>query len=601
MIKILKVFMSASCISRCFLLVTLLFTQSLFADNFYPYPPVWQVYDTNPPRVVNNIQDKDATCEAAARYWLTTGLNPARRATYDSIIDCKFNYPARGGASGLTTTLNYHENDIWGNPEGFQRSVFIGAAVNIGSCPAGSHKDTNGNLPCICNNGSLFNAYTKSCQVTALPDFPTPPLTDKNPPDSSSCSVPGTDRPIKFTTGNKLLVNFDYLFNASNSLIFNRIFNSQLKGGIQTGVNWITNIQSQIAASFSITYSGTQAVVVRSNGLKLPFTNNGSAWVTVGDVNDTLTEFKLANGVRSGWAYEAGATGEVETYNAYGQLLSVKNRSGLTQSMTYSDGSTPINIAPSPELLINTTDALGRSLRFTYDASNRISTMTNPAGGVYHYAYSTDGNNNLISVTYPDNTVKQYLYEDPAHPNALTGVIDENNSRYMTYTYDANGRAVEEISPTFGTNVNHYQMNYTPGVSTTVTDPRGSVRTYNFTTILGVIKSTGQSQPAGSGCAASAAALTYDANGNIATRTDFNGNQTTYVYDLARNTETSRTEGLTTAGAATAATRTITTTWHATWRLPLTISEYAGSAATGTPLKTTTYTYDAKGNITSVS
>jgi YD repeat-containing protein len=134
-----------------------------------------------------------------------------------------------------------------------------------------------------------------------------------------------------------------------------------------------------------------------------------------------------------------------------------------------------------------------------------------------------------------------------------------------------------------------------------VTDPRGTVRTYNFTTILGVVKSTGQSQPAGSGCAASAAALTYDANGNIATRTDFNGNKTTYVYDLARNTETSRTEGLTAAGAATASTRTITTSWHPTWRLPLSISEYAGATASGTPLKTTTYVYDSKGNITSVS
>ena len=54
--------------------------------------------------------------------------------------------------------------------------------------------------------------------------------------------------------------------------------------------------------------------------------------------------------------------------------------------------------------------------------------------------------------------------------------------------------------------------------------------------------------------------MTYDANGNIASRTDFDGHQTTYVYDMTRNLETSRTEGLTTAGVATPATRTITTT-----------------------------------------
>ena len=49
--------------------------------------------------------------------------------------------------------------------------------------------------------------------------------------------------------------------------------------------------------------------------------------------------------------------------------------------------------------------------------------------------------------------------------------------------------------------------------------------------------------------------MTYDANGNIASKTDFNGNRTTYSYDLTRNLETSRTEA-----SGTALARTINTT-----------------------------------------
>ena len=82
------------------------------------------------------------------------------------------------------------------------------------------------------------------------------------------------------------------------------------------------------------------------------------------------------------------------------------------------------------------------------------------------------------------------------------------------------------------------------------------------------------------------AALTHNVNGNVASRTDWNGNRTDYTHDLARNLETSRTEGLTSAGATTPQTRTISTQWHATFHLPTVIAE---------PLRITTNVYDAEG------
>jgi YD repeat-containing protein len=125
--------------------------------------------------------------------------------------------------------------------------------------------------------------------------------------------------------------------------------------------------------------------------------------------------------------------------------------------------------------------------------------------------------------------------------------------------------------------------------SSIVTDALNTSRTNSLQIVQGVVKSGGQSQPAGAGCSAAASNISYDANGNVASRTDFNGHRTDYSYDLSRNLETSRTEGLTASGANTSATRTITTLWHSTLRLPVQITN--GN-------QQTTYSYNPQGDVT---
>ena len=53
-------------------------------------------------------------------------------------------------------------------------------------------------------------------------------------------------------------------------------------------------------------------------------------------------------------------------------------------------------------------------------------------------------------------------------------------------------------------------------------------------------------------------AYTYDSNGNITKKTDFNGVWTTFGYDTTRNLETSRSDAANTSVA-----RSISTTWQA--------------------------------------
>ena len=212
--------------------------------------------------------------------------------------------------------------------------------------------------------------------------------------------------------------------------------------------------------------------------------------------------------------------------------------------------------------------------------------MTDSANGNYIFAYDTSGN--LASITSPDMKVRQFVYNEAAHtqntalPNSLTGIIDENGARFATFEYDTQGRAV---STEHAGGAQKYMLEYTsPGAATTVTDALGVARTYGLTTLLGVVKGTGITGAACPTCGP--AAQSHDANGNVSSRTDWNGNRTNYAYDLARNLETSRTEGLTSAGATTPQTRTINTAWHPTFRLPTQIAE---------PLRITTNVYDPDG------
>jgi YD repeat-containing protein len=303
------------------------------------------------------------------------------------------------------------------------------------------------------------------------------------------------------------------------------------------------------------------------------------------DISSRLTALKNASGTIIGWQYLNAENDSIEPYNSAGKLLSIIGRDGRTLTFTQN----------ASGVISTITDFVGQQTSFAYDVQQRITSVTLPDGNRVSYSY--DSNNNLVAVTFPDSSVKNYHYEDSRFPNALTGITDERGTRYATWSYDTNGRA---ISSEHAGVVDRHTLTYGTN-STVVTDPLGTARTYNFSTILGVVKNTGVSQPGGSGCGPAAESLTYDANGNISSRADFNGRKTTYAYDLTRNLETSRTEGLSSAGVALPETRTITTAWHPTWRLPVQVNEYAGASASGNPLRRTSTAYDDKGNVVSRS
>ena len=351
------------------------------------------------------------------------------------------------------------------------------------------------------------------------------------------------------------------------------------------------------------------ARVWRSDGKAYYFNLSGPAWVPEADVTDRLEQLKYGSGNPTGWRYTT-SNDEVELYNIVGNLLSITNRDGHTQTLTYSDGSTNTNggyvldangnstgtVLPAG-LLIRAANPSGQVLKFGYDARGRMVKVTIPDGNFIHYAF--DALDNLTAVIYPDSTPgdltdnprRTYIYNEVAnttgkdYAHAITGIGDENNTRFTTYRYDTGYRAINsELGPNMaGGPVEQYGLSFGSN-ATTVTDPLGASRTYSFQVLHGLYKSTGTNQPGGSGCGPAASNMTYDANGNVKTRTDFNGNTTWYDYDLSRNLETVRIEAY-----ATPLARTINTAWHPNFRLPTVITE---------PGRVTEMSYDpASGNL----
>ena len=359
------------------------------------------------------------------------------------------------------------------------------------------------------------------------------------PPKNFDCRE-ADGNPIHRGISDKFQTDTDFSF--SGGISFSRNYHSHYTAPRGTAIPFWRHSYERTVYALVSTPTYEAAYITRSNGQQLTFERGGSNWKPDADIADRLTELNDANNVRTGWKYYDAATENTELYNATGQLQSITTRAGVIQTLFYN----------ASNQLTTVTDSYGRTLTFTYNASNattganNIATVTDHLGNVVSYTYDTA--NNLSTVTYPGGGSKTYHYNEPAYtantnlPNALTGITDENGTRFATYKYDTQGRAT---STEHAGGVEKYSLNYTsPYAQTIVTDPLGTARTYNFQTILGVVKTTGVSQPCPSCGGTQSQATTYDANGNIASRTDFNNKKSCFAYDLTRNLETTRVEGL---------------------------------------------------------
>lgn len=503
-----------------------------------------------------------------------------------------------------------------GFPPSGTTTVFANAvAANRAACPSNAEITEGG---CACPDGLEPNAAGTQCMPVEAAWQASAPL--------GSCADPGKKNPIFPLRGVKQetvdtglsIGGIPFVLTYDSTAQLPRITEGPRHTSGTTGTGapgdrtlvgegWASNLLDQRLALASPAAAAcashpAAARAQRGDGRRVLFARASGGQLA----GDAATPDRL-EAVAGGYALRIVNGRTLETYSGAGLLQSIEPAGGAQVTLVYSDAGTLPAVAPAPGYAIEAQDSFGRSLRFAYKPSigtpgrHLLATVNDAAGGTLTLGH--DSADRLVSLTWPDGHQRRFLYESGTHPSALTGVVDENGSRYATFGYDAQGRATstahaggaDAASVAYATapqvrvterldtacNVVFRSFDWAPPQGTTVTSDTGAVSAWGSTTVLGRTALTGQSQPAGSGCAASASQQGYDANGNIASRDDFNGTRVCLAHDPGRNLETVRVEGLAGGSAGTACSavveagaalpagaRKVSTQWHPDWKLP---------------------------------
>jgi YD repeat-containing protein len=122
-------------------------------------------------------------------------------------------------------------------------------------------------------------------------------------------------------------------------------------------------------------------------------------------------------------------TGEKRIFNAAGYLLSMSDRNGNTTQLTYD----------ASNRLTTVTDPASRHLYFSYASptSNLVVGVSSDVGISLSYAY--DGQGRLATVTKPDLTTVSFQYDSNS---LISAVLDTNGKVLEAHTYDGQARGV---------------------------------------------------------------------------------------------------------------------------------------------------------------
>lgn len=297
-----------------------------------------------------------------------------------------------------------------------------------------------------------------------------------------------------------------------------------------------------------------EITLVRHDGKDILYEDDG-----LGNWTSTVLSYHELVDNGSGWTLSL-SSGLVEIYDTTGKLLSITNRAGLSQTLSYDVNG----------YLMSVTHPSGRMLTFTHfndwGREGKVASVTDPAGNVFEYVQGVYWD--LQSVKYPDDTPldssdnpqKSYqYYASGSKMSAITGITDELGNTYASYTYNW---YMDPLSTELAGGVNKYTVSYASDGTATVTNPLGRTTVYSFENVNGARRMTSSAGQASTNCPASTASVTYDVDGHPNSATDRNGNLVNYSYS-SDGEQTSRTEAL-----GTGVERTISTSWHGTYRQP---------------------------------
>ena len=254
------------------------------------------------------------------------------------------------------------------------------------------------------------------------------------------------------------------------------------------------------------------------------------------------------------------------TYDAYGRVVSTTDALDLVTTYSYDDSVRSITVTAPGGLITTMFD----------NREGQAIEVIDPAGNATHYQYDQDGR--LLQTTNADNSVTSVQYD------AVGDVIQTTDAdgHVVNFTYDAMGRVLSQVIDPDGLALTTTYQYDGRGLAVSVTDPTGALSTYTYdgngnisesfvqkgseqspyviTTrnyydtnnklIQSYISSTDPSDYASwnyyqydalgrlteeqtSTGRTSETQFSYDADGNLVSKTDGNDNTTYYVYNEA--------------------------------------------------------------------
>ncbi|WP_244305874.1 DUF6531 domain-containing protein [Paraburkholderia lacunae] len=415
-------------------------------------------------------------------------------------------------------------------------------------------------------------------------------LPDGQPGDTGGCaadatagcggSTSGAD-PVNLSTGQFRLVAHDLHVADTLALDVARVYRSSTYDASGRPLAGVFGVGTTFAYDSYLVFSAANGSGVRlrvelrlPSGVRVPFTprtgtmtvwdnltspggyyrariNGGSAGMTLTLRDGRVQQFTMVDGL-----YRLS---RVQDRNGNAVVIARDNTSGAITSITSPNGRkltfTTVTGARGTSLVSRVTDPLGREVSYQYDSQDRLVQFTDAAGGIWKYGW--DSKSRLVSVTDPEGSVQ------------------------VSNTYDDRDRVINQKladASTFGI---AYTLVDGKATQTEVTDRRGSIRRLEFDANGRVVRNT---YPAGQP-EQQVQTYTYDATGRVTNLTT-GGRQYTFVYDANGN----RTNEADQSG--TLVTRTFDS-----------YSQLLTEAQAGDPQRgvATVYTYDAKGNLLTVT
>ena len=261
-----------------------------------------------------------------------------------------------------------------------------------------------------------------------------------------------------------------------------------------------------------------------------------------------VTKQTYADGSTNLFAYTLDANNKVTQTDITDALGIVSRRvfnaSGYSSSTTQALGKPEQQILtivrdPVTNLLLSSTDALGRKSTYTYDANGNLLTkvlLANTANAVTTSMTYTSDFQQIASVTDPLNHSTSISYDNRGNVTSMTDPL--GNQTAMAYNYAGqpvsitdplghmttlayDGADLAELADPLGNTVTYFTDG--AGRRLSMTDPLGNLTRYDYDPLNRLTKSTD--------ALGGMTSYAFDANSNLLSHTDAKGGVTSYTYD----------------------------------------------------------------------